>query len=51
MAENTGGKEEIAQCFQKTCAADTLKQGLVFERVKLLRHTMTTSNDLEKEPF
>ena len=41
--ENTLGKGEIAryeqflplpQCFQKTCTADTLKQGLVWERVK-----------------
>ena len=40
--ENTWGKGEIAryeqfllfpQCFQKTCAADMLKQGLVWERV------------------
>ena len=37
------GKEEIAryeqfllspQCFQKSCAADTYKTGLVWERVK-----------------
>ena len=37
------GKGEIAryerfllftQCFQKNCTADTLKQGLVWERVK-----------------
>ena len=37
--ENTKGKEEIAcykqfllfpQCFQKTCTADMLKQGLVW---------------------
>ena len=41
--ENTVGEGEIAryeqfllflQCFQKTCTADTLKQGLVWERVK-----------------
>ena len=41
--ENTGGKGEIApyeqfllfpRCFQKTCTADTLKLGLVWERVK-----------------
>ena len=41
--ENTVGKVEIArheqfllfpQCFQKTCTADTLKPGLVWERVK-----------------
>ena len=40
--ENTVGKGEIAryeqfllfpQCFQKTCTADTLKPGLVWERV------------------
>ena len=40
---NTVGKGEIAryeqfllcqQCFQKTCSADTCKQGLVWERVK-----------------
>ena len=24
----------FAQCFQKTCTADTLKQGFVWERVK-----------------
>ena len=39
--ENTVGKEEIAryeqfllfpQCFQKTCTADTRKQGLIWER-------------------
>ena len=43
--ENTVGKEEIAcykqfllfsQCFQKTCAEDTKKPGLVRERVKCL---------------
>ena len=42
-AENTVGKGEIAryeqfllslQCFQKTCTADTLKPGLVWERLK-----------------
>ena len=41
--ENTVGKGEIAryeqfllfpQCFQKTCTAETLKPGLVWERVK-----------------
>ena len=41
--ENTVGKGEIAhyeqlllfpQCFQNTCNADMLKQGLVWERVK-----------------
>ena len=41
--ENTVGKGEIArneqfllfpQCFQKTCTIDTLKPGLVWERVK-----------------
>ena len=41
--ENTVGKREIAhnkqfllylQCFQKTCTADTQKQGLVRERVE-----------------
>ena len=41
--ENTVGKGEIArdeqflhslQCFQKACTADTLKPGLVWERVK-----------------
>ena len=41
--ENTVGKGEIAQyerflifpqCFQKTCTADTLKPGLVWERVR-----------------
>ena len=41
--ENTAGKGEIAcneqfllfpQCFQKTCTPDTLKPGLVWERVK-----------------
>ena len=40
--ENTAGKGEIArseqfllftQCFQKTCTADTLKPGIVWERV------------------
>ena len=40
--ENTVGKGEIAhyeqfllfsQCFQKTCTADTLKPGLVWDRV------------------
>ena len=44
--ENTMGKGEIAlyeqfllfqQCFQKTCTADTLKQGLVWERVRPLQ--------------
>ena len=39
-AENTVGKEEIAryeqfllfpQCFQKTCTANTYKQGFVWE--------------------
>ena len=44
--ENTVGKGEIAhyeqfllfpQCFQKTNAADTLKPGLVWERVKFLK--------------
>ena len=43
MVENTVGKGEIAryeqhllfqQCFQKICTADTLKPGLVWERVK-----------------
>ena len=43
QVENTAGKGEIAfyeqfllfpQCFQKTSAADTLKPGLVWERVK-----------------
>ena len=42
--ENTVGKGEIAryeqfllfpQCFQEACNADTLKQGLVWERVKI----------------
>ena len=41
--ENTVGRGEIAlneqfllfsQCFQKTCIADQLKPGLVWERVK-----------------
>ena len=41
--ENTVGKGEIAlceqfllfpQCFRKTCPADALKPGLVWERVK-----------------
>ena len=41
--ENAVGKGEIAcneqfllfpQCFQKTCTADTLKPGLVWERIK-----------------
>ena len=45
LVENTVGKGEIAryeqfllfpQCFQKTCTADTLKPGLVWERVKSL---------------
>ena len=45
QAENTEGKGEIAcyeqfllfpQCFQTTCTADTLKPGLVWERVKLV---------------
>ena len=36
---NKNGKKfsrrvESTQCFQKTCTADTLKQGLVWERVK-----------------
>ena len=43
--ENTVGKGEIAryeqfllfpQCFQKTCAADTSKLGLVWERVNMV---------------
>ena len=52
--ENTVGKEEIAHyyeqcllfplCFQKPCTADTLKPGLVWERVKtwncLVRHSV-----------
>ena len=45
LVENTVGKGEIAryeqfllfpQCFQKICTAETLKQGLLLERVKLL---------------
>ena len=48
QTENTLGKGEIArferfllfpQCFQKICIADTLKQGLVWERVKLMLFT------------
>ena len=44
QAENTEGKGEIAcyeqfllfpQCFQTTCTADTLKPGLVWERVNV----------------
>ena len=40
--ENIVGKGEIEQfllflqCFQKTCTADTLKEGLVWERVNSL---------------
>ena len=43
QVENTVGKGEITryeqfllfpQCFQKTCTTDTLKPGLVWERVK-----------------
>ena len=43
QVEHTVGKGKIAryeqfllflQCFQKTCTADTLKPGLVWERVK-----------------
>ena len=43
LVENTVGKGEIAcyeqyllfpLCFQKTCTADKLKPGLVWERVK-----------------
>ena len=46
MVENTVGKGEIAcfeqfllfpQCFQNICSADTLKLGLVRERVKGLQ--------------
>ena len=42
--ENTVGKGEIVRyeqfllfklCFQKTCTTDTLKPGLVWERVKV----------------
>ena len=45
--ENTVGKGEVAHykqfllfqhCFQKTCTADTLKPGLVWERVKTAFH-------------
>ena len=45
QVENTVGKGGIAryeqfllfpQCFQKTCTADTLKPGLVWERVKVI---------------
>ena len=45
QVENTMGKGEIAQtkqfllfphCFQKPWSADTLKPGLVWERVKLV---------------
>ena len=55
-AENTVGKGEIAryeqfllfpQCFQKTLSADTLKTGLVWERVKLGTDT-TPTDDINK---
>ena len=43
LVENTVGKGEIArqfllfpQCFQKTCTVDTLKAGLVWDRVNRL---------------
>ena len=44
--ENTVGKGEIARyeqfllfphCFEKTCTVDTLKQGLVWERVNTIK--------------
>ena len=47
QVENTVGKGEIAryeqflvfpQCFQKTCTAQMLKAGLVWERVKVNFH-------------
>ena len=49
--ENAVGKREITcykqflffqQCFQKTCTADTLKPGLVWERVK--HHTINLAS-------
>ena len=49
--ENTVGKGEIAryeqfllfqQCFQKTCAADTSKPGLLWERVRSVTLYQTT---------
>ena len=47
LVENTVGKGEIAcygpfllfpQCFPKTCTADALKPGLVWERVETSLH-------------
>ena len=48
--KNTMGKGEIAryehflfypQCFQKTCTANTLRPGLVWEKVNAFRQSMT----------
>ena len=62
QVENTVGVGEIAhyeqfllfpQCFQKTCTADTLKPGLVWERARrslTLSHPIPTLTNLEKEP-
>ena len=53
--ENTVGKGEIAcyeqfllfpQCFQKACTADTQKQGLVWERIKLIVYLFPTQSQL-----
>ena len=54
--ENTGVKGEIAcyeqfllfpQCFQKTCTADTLKPGLVWERVKACNFFCVMCHNIE----
>ena len=54
------GKGEIAcneqfllfpQCFQKTCIADTKKPGLVWERVKILFHSLPNDKILDQSPF
>ena len=58
--ENTVGKGEIAhyeqfllfpQCFQKTCTADTLKPGLVWERVKRRLNESATNTDLRQPAY
>ena len=36
----------FSQCFQKTCTADTWKQGLVWERVKTTKYCLYSSLSL-----
>ena len=60
LVENTAGQGEIAryeqfllfpQCFQKTCKTDTLKPGLVWERVQLKTLHVTVPFYLESQPM